>query len=499
VPETNKETTSAYRSIFKATSLFGGVQVWKILIEIVKQKFIAILLGPSGMGISGLYTSATTLIQGITSMGLSSSAVKNVAEANGTGDINKISRIVTVLRRLVWITGLLGMVAVIALSPWLSKSTFGNYDYTIPFIFLSVTLLFQQLSAGQSVILQGMRKLKYLAKSGVIGSFCGLIVSVPIYYLFGVKGIVPTLILNSITTLLLTWYFSRKIKIEKVKVKNKQTFQEGKEMLKMGIVMSLTNILGVGIAYIIKIFIVRMGGTEEVGLYTAGFAIVNGYVGLIFTAIDMDYYPRLAEVNKDNDKCRNIINQQSEISILIITPIIMIFLILAPFVVLLLYTSEFLDIIGFMQLSMLGMLFKVLSWAISYQFLAKQDIKTYTITEFLSNIVILLSNILGYYIGGLEGVGIAFSTSVFIYLILVYVVAKNKYQFKFTMSLKKMFSIEFILLLFCFILVYFWKSNYMYIPTIILTLICGIYSFKELDKRIGLKSIVLSKIKKNHL
>lgn len=487
---TNTQDRSAYRSIFKATSLFGGVQVFNILIQIIKQKFIAILLGPTGMGISGLYSSATSLIQGLTSMGLASSAVKNVAEANGSGDFQRISRVVTVLRKLVWVTGLLGMILVIALSPILSKSTFGNYDYTIPFIFLSVTLLLQQLSAGQSVVLRGMRRLKHMAKSSVLGSFFGLIISVPIYYFFGIDGIVPTLILSSITTLLLTWYFSKKIKIEKQKITPKQTFQEGKEMLKMGLVMSLNSILVSGVAYIVRIFIVRIGGTEEVGLYTAGFAIVNGYVGLIFTAMGTDYYPRLAGVNKDNQKCKYIINQQAEIAILIIAPIIMIFLLIAPYAITLLYSNKFTPITGFMQWAMLGMIFKAVSWAISFQFMAKQDMKTFAKNEFIANIIVLIANILGYYFWGLDGLGIAFILSYFIYLVIVYSVARNKYQFRFIYSLIKMFAIQLLLLVSCFILIYLWKSNYVYIPTIILTLICCIYSFKELDKRMELVKVI---------
>lgn len=483
---TNTEDRTAYRSIFKATSLFGGVQVFNILIQIVKQKFIAILLGPTGMGISGLYTSATQLIQGLTSMGLSSSAVKDVAEANGSGDTAKINRTVTVLRKLIWVTGLLGMVVVIALSPLLSKSTFGNYDYTIPFIFLSVTLLFQEISAGQSVVLQGMRRLKHLAKSSVLGSFIGLLVSVPIYYFFGIKGIVPTLILSSITSLLLTWYFSKKIKIEKVDITPKQTFQEGKEMLKMGLVMSLNSILVLGVAYIVRVFIGRIGGVEEVGLYTAGFAIVNGYVGLVFTAMGTDYYPRLAGVNKDNAKCKEMVNQQAEIATLIITPILMIFLVFVPFLITLLYSNKFVPITGFMQWAMLGMIFKAASWAIAFQFIAKGDMKLFAINETSANIYTLLFNLLAYYLFGLEGLGISFALCYFIYLIQVYITANNKYKFNFISSFNKLFSIQLLLLVSCFLLVYLWKSNYIYVPTIILTLICCIYSFKELDKRMEL-------------
>ncbi|NSW94260.1 MAG: oligosaccharide flippase family protein, partial [Bacteroidales bacterium] len=121
------EDQKSYRQIFKATTLFGGVQVFNIIIGIIRSKFIAVLLGPEGMGISGLLTSTTGFISGLTGFGLGTSAVKNISEANATGNRERISVVVTVFRRLVWITGLLGMVVTIILSPWLSKITFGNF------------------------------------------------------------------------------------------------------------------------------------------------------------------------------------------------------------------------------------------------------------------------------------------------------------------------------------------------------------------------------------
>ena len=178
---------SSYRSIFKATSLFGGVQVYNILISIISSKFVAILLGPLGVGIKGLFQSSISMIEGFTSMGISRSAVRDVSLANGTGDHNKIGRTVCALKKLVWATGLFGMIVFIVLSPLLSKFSFGNYDYTLSFIFLSVILLFNQLSAGQWVVLQGLRRLNFLAKASALGATLGLLVSVPLYYLLGIK------------------------------------------------------------------------------------------------------------------------------------------------------------------------------------------------------------------------------------------------------------------------------------------------------------------------
>jgi O-antigen/teichoic acid export membrane protein len=124
------EEQSSYRQIMKATSIFGGVQVYNILISIIRSKFIAVLLGPAGMGIAGLFTSTTTLIGNITNLGLSTSAVKNVAAANATGNAVRVAIVVSVLRRLVWITGIIGLIFTLLCAPWLSELTFGNRNYT---------------------------------------------------------------------------------------------------------------------------------------------------------------------------------------------------------------------------------------------------------------------------------------------------------------------------------------------------------------------------------
>ncbi len=211
-----KEEQSSYRQIFKATSLFGGVQVFNILIGIVRVKFVAVLLGAAGVGIMGLLNAPLQLIISITGLGIAFSAVRDVSEANGTGDQGKIAVVIKTLGRWSWFTGLLGAVITITLAPLLSKWTFGNHEYTWAFIWLSVTLLLQAISKGQSAILQGTRRLKDMAKAGVIGSLLGLVTSIPLYYLYGLQGIVPAMIITAITGLVLSWYFSDRANFSRV-------------------------------------------------------------------------------------------------------------------------------------------------------------------------------------------------------------------------------------------------------------------------------------------
>lgn len=205
----------SYRQIFKATSIFGGVQVINILIGIIRVKFVAILLGTAGVGIIGLLNSPLQLIISITGLGISFSAVRDISVSYGSGDETAISKTIKTLRQWSWLTGLLGFIVTVSLAPLLSQWSFGNRDYTWAFIWLSGTILLQAISKGQSAILQGTRRLKGMAKAGVIGSFLGLITSIPLYYFFGLKGIVPAMIITAVTGLLLPGIFLVKFRLKK--------------------------------------------------------------------------------------------------------------------------------------------------------------------------------------------------------------------------------------------------------------------------------------------
>ena len=488
------DNQSSYRSIFKATSLFGGVQVYQILIQIIKSKFVAVLLGPAGVGIMGLYQSGLQLVQQISSMGLANSAVRDVSEANGSNDIQKIAKIVTVVRKLVWITGLLGLIIVACCSPLLSKFSFGNYDYTIPFIILSVTLLLDQLSAGQRVILQGMRRLKDLAKCTAFGATFGLITSVPLYYWLGIDGIVPTLILNSACTLTLSWLYSRKIKVDKVQVTPKQTLEQGKQMLVMGISMSLSGIFSSVVAYAIRGYIQGSGGVEQVGLFQAGFAIMTTYVGMVMNAIATDYYPRLAAINKDNEKCCEAVSQQGEIGLMILAPMLTCCLVFMPFVLKILYSDSFLAANEYISWACLGMMLRLAAWVISYLFVAKAESKLFLKLELSANIYNMVFSLIGYHFWGLTGLGIAFAMEYVVYFIQCYVIASKRYDFRFSNSFIKCYGIQLLLVIACLAIVMVFDGWKKYTFGSVLIAISCYLGLKGLNQRMDLLGFVKNNI-----
>lgn len=483
------EQQSSYRQIFKATSIFGGVQVFQIIIRIIKSKIIAVLLGPEGMGIQALLTSTTDLIKGITNFGLGTSAVKNVASANNSGDKDRVATVIIVLRRLVWATGLLGALVTLAFSAYLSELTFGNKNYTLGFAWLSVTLLINQLSTGQIVLLRGLRKIKHLANSSLTGSVLGLMVSIPLYYFYGIDGIVPAIILTSIVTLLRTWYFARKIEIEEVHVDTQTTLAVGKEMMIMGFMLSISGLYVIAKKYGLRIFISNVSDIEQVGLYSAGMAIVTTYVGMVFTAMGTDYFPRLSGVAHDNAKARELINQQAEIAILILAPILTVFIVFISWIIILLYSTRFLDITQMVQWAALGMMFKAVSWSMAFIFLAKGASKLFLANELIGGTVTFIFHLLGYYWGELTGLGIGFLLGYAYYNAQVYFLTRKKYNYNFSQKLMKLFLIQMLLLIACLLIVMFVPDPWSYFLGLLFIATSSTLTMLELNKRLELKQL----------
>lgn len=487
---------SSYQQIFKATSIFGGVQLFNILVTILRTKFVAVLLGPSGMGVVGLLTTTLSLMSSLTNLGLGRSAVRDISSANSTNNEEKISETISVFRKLVWMTGALGMTATIILSPLLSYFTFGNYDYTVAYMLLAATLLITQLTVGQTVILQGLRKISWMAKAGVYSSVVGLLTSVPLYYLYGIKGIVPAIIVTAISVYIIQEHFAKKINIRATSISLKEALKKGNGMIKLGLVLSVNGLITTGASYLIRIYISHSGNLEDVGFYTAGFAIINTYIGMVFSAMITDYYPRLAAVQNDQPKYNILINQQIEVAIYIVAPLICGFLIFVNWVIVLIYSSKFLPIVEMIQWGILAIFFKTLGWAIGVLLAAKGHSKHLFWNEFIANTYLLLLNILGYYFFGLEGLGISFLIGYFLHFLQIYLFTKIKYGFVLERTVARKFLFLLVGGILCFIIINYFQDKYAFFIGGFLVLVVSSFCFWQLNEKTEIINILRNKIKK---
>ncbi len=477
---------SAFNQIVKSTSILGGVQVLNIIVQVIRSKFIAVLLGPIGIGISGMLTATTGIISGMTNFGLGTSAIKDISVAFEQGNSTRISIISRVLNRWVWVTGLIGMVIVILFSPLLSYWSFGNYDYAITFIFLSITVLMSQLNVGNLVVLQGSRKIKLLANANLLGNVIGLFATIPLFYLMGKNGIVPSIIIASFISLAISYIFRQRINIPIIRVSNLRSIAEGKIMLKMGFLISMSGFMTLFFSYLVRLFISKIGNISDVGMYNAGFAIINTYVGIIFNAMSSEYFPRLASIKDDLQKINKIINDQIEFTLIILGPVIVVFILSVKWVIQLLYSNQFLSLKTMLICAAIGMLFKAVTWAVGFVLLTIKSGKLFFWNELIFSTYFMLFNFFGYYHYGIDGIGYAFLFSYLLYLIQIIILSKIKFKVQIYGRLIKIFIIQLCLSFICL-----YVQNHTYLTfkislSVLLELISIVYSVYLLRKNIDL-------------
>jgi PST family polysaccharide transporter len=401
--------TSSYRQIFKATALIGGVQVFNVLGGIVRTKALASLLGPAGMGLVGMYQSATAVVGTMAGMGITQSGVRQIAEATGTGDEARISRTVRTLRSTALLSGLLGTLLVLAFRRPLARTTFGDDTYAWGLGVVSLTLLFAAVSGGQNALLQGLRRLTDLAASQVVGMALGTVLGVGFVFWLRERGIVAFLVASAAAPLLCSWWYARRVRVSPVPMTLRQTWTESRGLFAMGAAFMVSGLFATGAAYVSRVLIIRELGMAAVGLYAASWAISGLYVNTILNAMGADFYPRLTAVATDDAAVNRLVNEQTEMGILIATPGILVTLSLAPWVLSVFYSSAFQPAAEVVRWQIIGVALRVVSWPMAFIILAKGMARTYAFTEALSWALQVLLLTVCLRLWGLEGAGIAFA------------------------------------------------------------------------------------------
>ncbi len=431
-----EDSKDRYSHILRYTGLFGGVQGLNILIGIVRNKLVAMILGPNGMGLISLFNSTIKLVSDSTSFGISMSAVRNISEDFDRQNIEKLEADVALVRSWSFLTALLGMFVCIAFSPLLSSFTFSWHGHTLHFIFLSPIVAMTAITGGELAVLKGVRRLKALAAISVYSVIGALLVSVPLYYIYKERAIVPSLVIMAFIQMALTIAVSYKIFPLRLSL-SRSVLRQGYSMIRLGIAFVFAGILGSGADFVIRSYISNMAGIDTVGLFNAGYMLTMTYVGTVFSAMETDFFPRLSGVSSLGFTFNRTVSNQIEVMLLLVSPLLVVFTFTLPILLPLLYTGKFLPALGMIQIIVLAMYFRALKLPVEYIPLAKGDSLSYLFLEAFYDIVLVVLVIILFRKFGLTGAGIAVTLAGIIDFIVVFIYARLRYAYKPTAGIVK--------------------------------------------------------------
>jgi antigen flippase len=475
------------RDILKASGIIGGSQLINILVGIIRNKIAAILIGPLGVGVLGLFLSISDTIRASTSFGIQFSSIKTIAESKSKHEQYYMVHVVGVWAKL---TGWCGVLITILLSKFLSVYVFKSDQYTLQIALISPVILFTSLTQIKLAILQGTQNLKSLVLATLYGSILSLFI-LPFYYFFGTNGIVPGLVATSVLAYFASSYYVSILNFPKIRESIFLSVKNSFPMIRLGLFIVLSSVIsGIGL-FFVRSYLSNSGGFSLLGNFQASWTISTSYIGILLTTMQTDFLPRLTSKLSYKGLTRKLINDQLEILFVVGSPIVILLIYFTKILIYALYSSQFYDAVIILQWNLLSVSFIFIGWTLGVYYLACGLGSLIILTDFFWFLV--FGFFLIFRFDNLEPALVGFSyfiASVF-KACLNFIIVRNKINFKFTKS-----NILLIITYFFFSVISFTASNYFLdynfiIIGVLLFFVSTVISYKKLINILSVKELIL--------
>ena len=339
-----------------------------------------------------------------------------------------------------------------------------------------------------------MRRIADLALMNVLGALYGTLFSIGIVYFYWKSGdakggVVPALVCVAAMGIVTSWWYSRKIKVERVAMRLADISGEVSALLKLGFVFMASALMASGAAYLVRIIVLRGWARRRPGSIKPRGRWAGCMWAFILQAMGADFFPRLTAVANDDRECNRLVNEQAEVSLLLAGPGVLGTLSFAPLVIQLFYSTKFGPAVELLRWICLGMMLRVVSWPLGYILLAKGARLPFFWSELASSVVqvgLVWVCMLGY---GLRGTGIAFFGGYVFYLGLIYAIVRWLSRFRWSVANKRLGLLYLALVAALFVgwyLVPLWMAVG---SGALMTLLAGVHSLKRLCHLVSLERL----------
>lgn len=434
---TDSRSEGSHKETLKSSFIIGGSSLINIVVGLLRMKVVAMLLGPGGIGLIGLLGNLMSAGANLSALGLGNSGTRQIAEANAKGGVEGLVVARKALFACSLALALVGGGAFFVLSPFLAKFILDDASLSSAVGWLSLGLSLTVMVGSQKALLTGLRRIGDVAKIAVASSVVSALVGISALYLWGKDGIVLFIISTPLVGFLISYFYVARLpKISGLVAKISAISSQSSALVRLGfsfMVASLSVLLG---QLAVRSIVQHELGIESLGYFQAAWSISMTYIGFVLAAMGTDYFPRLTSVIHDHSAARNMVNDQAEIAILLAGPVLLAMLALAPWVIRVLYTSDFLVASSILRWQILGDVLKVLCWPMGFVIVASGKGKLFMMKEIFVMSVFVAGVWLMIPVAGLEATGLAFFLMYIVNVPIVLMVSKRLIGFKWSRAVK---------------------------------------------------------------
>ena len=416
----------SYRQLLRATSIIGGASLANIAISLLRTKVVAILLGPAGVGLIGLFQTVMSTASTVAGMGFSTAGTRQVAEASGA---NNPAAIAAARRSLFWATlalATMGTVLVWSFRSQIAGELLGDVTLENAVGWLALGVGLGVASGSQGALLNGLRRVGDVARLSVWSSVLSTILGLLAVWTFGEKGVVAFVLSWPLANFLLGhWYVSRLPRVTSPRTSLPEMRAQWSVLTRLGAAFMVGGLAVVLGQLAVQVLIQRELGLVQLGQFQAAWTISMTYVGVVLQAMGTDYYPRLSAVIGDSTVANQLVNEQAEVGVLLAGPLFVAMIGFSPWVIEVLYTRQFAGAEAVLRWQVLGDILKVGAAPLIYVVLASGAGRAFMLTQIVTTAVFILLTWLGIPFFGTQASGIAFLGMCGAHITLLYYLARR--------------------------------------------------------------------------
>ena len=411
-------------TLMKTSMLSAVATLIKILSGFIITKVIAVYIGPSGLALIGQLQNFIMLVKTVAGDFLKTAITKYTAEYEN--DENKKYDLWSSSFKLAFILNFVVLVGLIYFSNDLSYYLFHTLEYAFVFKILAISLPFFVSNTILLAILNGQKQIKQYIFLNIVLSIVSLFIVVILSVLYEVKGTLVAYVVSQAIVFFITLIYLRKETWLKLKLFLFSVRKENIKKLLGFAIITLSAVLASNTSMIyIRNYISDTYSMSDAGYWQGVWLLSQVALSLITTSLATYFLPTLSVLTN-----KKALNKELTNAIYIVIPIAIVISLsmyfLREYIIIVLYSDQFMPMSQLFLWQMVGNVIKVLGWLFGYVLVAKAMVKYTVTTEILFAVIFIVSSIYFMRLYGLVGVTYAYATSSLLHLIVVSFIYKFK-------------------------------------------------------------------------
>ncbi|MBF0274591.1 MAG: hypothetical protein HQK84_05100 [Nitrospinae bacterium] len=368
------------KKITHASFVMGFGTLANIVFGVARAKVSALVLGVVGVGYLAQANLFITFLTTLCSFALASGTSSYLAEALGEKSQKKYNATLYLSLKIQLIaTSIFLLIAFIASNP-LALYIFQTEEYKPLFFVLLLTIPFTVAYNGFFYpLFMGNKDYSRYTKAMILNGFIVLFFFVSLVYFYKLEGAIISILIGSVITFVIFVFWGKKYYSVK---EIASIYKEGEReinswgLIKFGITNFSNSALNLLTFLLVRTEFIKKVGVAANGLYQVVFSISSYYQPFLTKGVWGHFYPSLSAAT--NNKERNkLLNDTLRFFLTFTPPIICLLLLVGEYLILLLFSKDFLNAKNLLTFQLSGDYFFLLSYVYSTSLLAQRRLKIY--------------------------------------------------------------------------------------------------------------------------